>query len=46
MKILIVGAGIGGLTLAAALKQRGLEAHVIERTPHLKPVAPMRPNLS
>lgn len=31
MRILIVGAGIGGLALAAALRQRGLGADVVER---------------
>ncbi len=35
-KILIVGAGIGGLTLANALKQKGLQATIIERAPELK----------
>ena len=29
-KVLVVGAGIGGLTLAAALGQRGIEADVVE----------------
>ena len=32
MRILIVGAGIGGLALATALRQRGLGADVVERT--------------
>ncbi|WP_339731061.1 FAD-dependent monooxygenase [uncultured Gimesia sp.] len=31
MRILIVGAGIGGMTLAALLKQRGMQATLIER---------------
>jgi 2-polyprenyl-6-methoxyphenol hydroxylase-like FAD-dependent oxidoreductase len=29
--ILIVGAGLAGLTLAAALEQRGIQAEVVER---------------
>lgn len=37
-KIVIVGAGIGGLTLANALKQKGLQATIIERAPELKMV--------
>jgi 2-polyprenyl-6-methoxyphenol hydroxylase-like FAD-dependent oxidoreductase len=37
-KILIVGAGIGGLTLAIALKQKGIETKIIERAPELKMV--------
>ncbi|HEX5098733.1 MAG TPA: FAD-dependent monooxygenase [Polyangiaceae bacterium] len=37
-EVLIIGAGIGGLTLAAALRQRGFSCRVFERTPELKPV--------
>ncbi len=33
MRILIVGAGIGGMTLAALLKQRGYHPTLIERAP-------------
>ena len=33
MRILIVGAGIGGMTLAALLKQRGFHPALIERGP-------------
>ena len=29
-RVLIVGAGIGGLTLAIALRQRGIDAEVVE----------------
>lgn len=36
--IIISGAGIGGLTLAIALQQRGLPVRVLERTPVLAPV--------
>lgn len=31
MKVAIVGAGIGGVALARALQQRGIEAHLFER---------------
>jgi len=34
MRILIVGAGIGGMTLAALLNQRGQHATLVERAPH------------
>ena len=34
MRILIAGAGIGGLTLAALLRQRGITADIIDRAPH------------
>ncbi len=33
MRIGIIGAGIGGLTLAGALARRGIHAHVFERAP-------------
>lgn len=33
MRILIVGAGIGGLTLAALLRQRGMDPDLIDRAP-------------
>ncbi len=35
MKIAIIGAGIGGLTLALALRQRGVEAELFEQAPAL-----------
>lgn len=38
MDFLIVGGGIGGLTLAAALKGRGIASEVIERAPAFAPV--------
>ena len=37
MHVLIVGGGIGGLTLAVALAQRGQVAHVLERARTLEP---------
>jgi salicylate hydroxylase len=38
MKIAIIGAGIGGLTLALALRQRGIHADVFEQAPALTEV--------
>lgn len=38
LRIAIVGAGIGGLTAAAALHQRGVEVQVYERATHLSEV--------
>ena len=38
MRSLIIGAGIGGLTCALAMEQRGFEVQVFEKTPELKPV--------
>ena len=38
MKAMIIGGGIGGLTAAIALRNRGIEAHVYERSPELKEV--------
>jgi 2-polyprenyl-6-methoxyphenol hydroxylase-like FAD-dependent oxidoreductase len=37
-RILIAGAGIGGLTAGCALVRAGFEVHVIERAPELRPV--------
>lgn len=37
-RMLIAGAGVGGLTLGCALAQRGIEAEVYERAAELKPV--------
>jgi 2-polyprenyl-6-methoxyphenol hydroxylase-like FAD-dependent oxidoreductase len=37
-KVLIIGAGIGGLTLARALEQRHIECEIFERETELKPV--------
>ena len=36
MRILIVGAGIAGMTLAALLARRGIHATLIERAPNLE----------
>jgi len=38
MKIIIIGGGIGGLTLAIALEQKGIEYEVYEKSPENKPV--------
>ncbi|MCC6461707.1 MAG: FAD-dependent monooxygenase [Saprospiraceae bacterium] len=38
MKILLIGGGIGGLTTAIALKQRGIDYQIFEAAPELKPV--------
>ncbi|HKA23617.1 MAG TPA: FAD-dependent monooxygenase [Candidatus Eisenbacteria bacterium] len=38
MRVLIVGAGIGGLTLAHALRQRGLSFDLVERAERWEPV--------
>ncbi|MEC3981760.1 FAD-dependent monooxygenase [Amycolatopsis sp. H20-H5] len=34
-RVAIVGAGIGGLTLAIALREKGIDAEVLERSPEL-----------
>ncbi len=36
--VIVVGGGIGGLTLAAGLQRRGVDAHVYERAPALAEV--------
>ena len=36
MRIVIVGAGVGGLTLALLLRRRGLAADVVEQAPELR----------
>ena len=38
MKVLIIGGGIGGLTAAIALRRKGIEADVHERSPILREV--------
>src|SRR5579862_6419635 len=37
-KVLVIGAGIGGLTLARALRRRGIDCEIFEREAELKPV--------
>src|SRR3954469_20085514 len=47
MKVLIVGGGIGGLSIARELALRGIAAQVLERAPQLNPVGAgiiMNPN--
>lgn len=39
MKVVIVGAGIGGLALAYACRRENLEVIVLERAPVLEPVS-------
>lgn len=38
MEVLIIGAGVGGLTLALALHREGIACRVFEAAPELKPV--------
>ncbi len=38
MKISIIGAGIGGLTTAIALQQKGIDYHLFEKFPSFKPI--------
>lgn len=38
MKVLIVGAGIGGTTAAIALARRGVDVRLFERAPELRPL--------
>ena len=38
MRVIIAGAGLGGLTLALSLRAAGIEAEVFEAAPELKPV--------
>ncbi|MDN3253326.1 FAD-dependent monooxygenase [Streptomyces sp. MA25(2023)] len=37
-RVVVIGGGIGGLTAAAALHQRGLHVTVLERAPSLQPI--------
>ncbi|MET9990500.1 FAD-dependent oxidoreductase [Streptomyces mutabilis] len=37
-RVVVIGGGIGGLTAAAALHQRGLRVTVLERAPSLQPI--------
>ncbi|MBF6330793.1 FAD-dependent monooxygenase [Nocardia transvalensis] len=36
MKVLIIGAGVGGLTTAAALRRHGIDAEIFEAAPELR----------
>jgi salicylate hydroxylase len=38
MRVVVIGAGVGGLTLALLLRQRGIEADVVERSSQLREV--------
>ena len=38
MRVVVIGAGLGGLTLALLLRQRGIEADVLERSAELREV--------
>lgn len=38
MKIAIIGAGIGGLTTALFLMEQGIDVHIFEQSPEIKPV--------
>ena len=38
MNVIIVGAGIGGLTLALMLQRRGMTARIFESTPEVRPL--------
>src|SRR3954466_10204094 len=38
LRVDIIGGGIGGVTLAAALRRRGLDFRLFEQTPELKTV--------
>ncbi|HEV3011463.1 MAG TPA: FAD-dependent monooxygenase [Burkholderiales bacterium] len=47
MKVMIIGGGIGGLSVARELALRGIKAEVVERAPQLNPVGAgiiMNPN--
>src|SRR5690349_2782101 len=38
LPVIVAGGGIGGLTLALCLQQRGIPVRVFERVPELKPL--------
>lgn len=38
MDIIVIGGGIGGLTLALALHERGIRCHIFESAPEIRPI--------
>lgn len=43
MKVIIIGAGLGGLACAIACRRYGLEVVVLEQTPKIIPVRSQEP---
>jgi salicylate hydroxylase len=41
-KVIIVGAGLGGLSCAIACKRKGLDTVVLERAPEILPVSALQ----
>jgi salicylate hydroxylase len=38
IKVIIIGAGLGGLACAIACRRKGLETVILERAPKIEPV--------